>query len=625
MATQPSEEQGDSNHAEPAAGTCSSSNREKICLIDGVPNMLELKKGKEKHAKDLVLTLSPADIENASVSVGSVPSQSGGAPGISEEQVNEPYYRPLVRAAFKGDWEFATRFFEGDSASKKAKITNRSETLLHVAALSAQDQFLEKLVELFSLDPEALEMVDCDGRTALHNAVLCGSIRMVKALVRSNPKLTQLADNKGRAPLGISALEASRHKEIAWFLAKNTTDDGPSHPFSSSSAIDTIIDLTYNGHHVLQILRRSLWNVAKIGVPIIKRVHEVKLRHMAALELTKQVCIAISYKNIIGITDFFDMKFLLYQATIRGVNEFIKCCIQFFPELIWSSPYGKRLIAHAVAFHQERILGLFLKVNSTNELSLLTMPTWQESSDMMWAAVQYTPMVNRLTNVAGAAFEMQREIQWYKAVEEWVISSVRTEIVDNKKLFWQIFVENRNELLKNGEKWAKDTSNSCMLVSTLIATVLFAAAFTIPGGNDNNTGVPLLLGQNSFMVFTISDALGLFSSVTAILLFLAILTSRFEAQDFLYSLPKKIIMGLSLLFLSLAFMLVAFAATLTIVLDERLEWALIPITLLASVPVALFVVLQLPLLYQMVKSTYGPSIFCPEGIWDGVNYTKQDQ
>lgn len=162
----------------------------------------------------------------------------------------------------------------------------------------------------------------------------------------------------------------------------------------------------------------------------------------------------------------------------------------------------------------------------------------------------------------------------------------------------------------------KDTADKCMLVSTLIATVLFAAAFTMPGGNDGNTGVPLLLGQDSLLVFAISDVLGLFSSVTAILLFLATLTSRYEPLDFLEALPKKIIMGLSFLFLSLAFMLVAFAATLTIVLIKRLEWVIIPITLLASLPVALFVVLQLPLMYQMVKSTYGSSIFRPDNIWE---------
>ncbi|KAK3441251.1 hypothetical protein EUGRSUZ_B01472 [Eucalyptus grandis] len=35
-------------------------------------------------------------------------------------------------------------------------------------------------------------------------------------------------------------------KSIAWFLARNTTDDGPSHPFSSPK---TFIDLTHAGHH----------------------------------------------------------------------------------------------------------------------------------------------------------------------------------------------------------------------------------------------------------------------------------------------------------------------------------------------------------------------------------------
>ncbi|KAL3747117.1 hypothetical protein ACJRO7_015970 [Eucalyptus globulus] len=609
---------------------------------------------------------------------------------ISKEEVDGHYYRPLLQAAFKGDWESAKRFFEQDSASKTAKITSRSETVLHITALSAQDQFFENLVELLSPYPEALEQVDCDGRTALHNAVLRGRIKMVKALVRSNPNLTQIADNEERVPLGISALEASMHKEIAWFLAKSTTDDGPGHPFSSSNAIDTVIDLTCAGHHditlylverypdlmtmtttkrdsisilgtlarreshfrsgtrlsvlealiykcipvelnyepmdrnldpVHQCLTRSLWNAAKITAPIIKRIHEVKLRHVASVELTKQVCTAISHMNTVEITDFFQESDILHQAAAMGMRDFLKLCIQCFPELIRLWLDHKRLTTHAVRFRQERILGLFLQVTSTNELSLVPGPTKQESDHMMYVAaesavVRYYPSFDAVTNVAGAAFQIQRELQWYKAVESWIVPSVRDSFF-GEKTCWNIFVEKHKGLLESGEKWVKDTSNSCMLVSTLIATVLFAAAFTVPGGNDDKTGVPLLLGKDSFLVFAISDVLGLFSSVMAILLFLAILTSRYEPQDFLEALPKKIIMGLSLLFLSLAFMLVAFVATFTIVLDKKLvEWALIPITLLASIPVALFMVLQLPLLYQMVKSTYGPSIFRPENIWE---------
>ncbi|KAI6668732.1 hypothetical protein NL676_007224 [Syzygium grande] len=94
-----------------------------------------------------------------------------------------------------------------------------------------------------------------------------------------------------------------------------------------------------------------------------------------------------------------------------------------------------------------------------------------------------------------------------EAVESWIVPNVRTFNYEGKT-HWDRFVENHKELLEKGEKWVKDTANSCMLVSTLIATVLFAAAFTVPGGNDGNTGVPWLLGQDSFLVFAISDALG---------------------------------------------------------------------------------------------------------------------
>lgn len=107
MAVQPSEEQGNSNQAE---------------LV--------------------------ADTKHVCVSVGLAPSPSGGASENSKEKVDGCYYRPLWEAASTGDWESAKRFFQRDSASKTAKITSISETVLHIAALNAQDQFLVNLVEL---------------------------------------------------------------------------------------------------------------------------------------------------------------------------------------------------------------------------------------------------------------------------------------------------------------------------------------------------------------------------------------------------------------------------------------------------------------------------------------------
>ncbi|KAK0579795.1 hypothetical protein LWI29_031546 [Acer saccharum] len=61
-----------------------------------------------------------------------------------------------------------------------------------------------------------------------------------------------------------------------------------------------------------------------------------------------------------------------------------------------------------------------------------------------------------------------------------------------------LFSEEHRRLVREG-KMDESPASSCMLVATLIATVMFAAAFTIPGGNDNITGRPIFLHYRSFM------------------------------------------------------------------------------------------------------------------------------
>jgi hypothetical protein len=172
---------------------------------------------------------------------------------------------------------------------------------------------------------------------------------------------------------------------------------------------------------------------------------------------------------------------------------------------------------------------------------------------------------------------------------------------------WELFIEDHKELKEQGEKWMKDTANYCMLVATLIATVVFAAAFTVPGGNNQDTGTPIFLKNNWFMVFFISDAMALLSSSTSILIFLSILTSRYAEQDFLVSLPARLLFGLTTLFVSIGSMVVAFSATCFLVYNSKMAW--VPITIIASagIPVTLFVVLHYQLWADIIRSTYWSS------------------
>ena len=40
---------------------------------------------------------------------------------------------------------------------------------------------------------------------------------------------------------------------------------------------------------------------------------------------------------------------------------------------------------------------------------------------------------------------------------------------------------------------------SCTVVGALIVTLMFAAVFTVPGGNDQNNGFPIFLNKKLFM------------------------------------------------------------------------------------------------------------------------------
>lgn len=168
----------------------------------------------------------------------------------------------------------------------------------------------------------------------------------------------------------------------------------------------------------------------------------------------------------------------------------------------------------------------------------------------------------------------------------------------------QLFTEEHKELLKNGESWMRRTAESCMVVSTLIATGVFSAAFSVPGGSNDNTGSPNYMEKPAFLVFALSDAMALISSSTSILIFLSILISRYAEDDFLTSLPLKLISGLVALFISIISMMVSFSSAFYITYYHGLNWVPKFISVLAFVPIPLFLFLQYPLWSDIVYSAY---------------------
>ncbi|XP_022872472.1 ankyrin repeat-containing protein ITN1-like isoform X2 [Olea europaea var. sylvestris] len=367
----------------------------------------------------------------------------------------------------------------------------------------------------------------------------------------------------------------------------------------------------YKSHykHLPSILMIEFSLLVTLG---IQGVIEKKIMQSQALELVE--CL---WKQVIFLLDDSEIAKLLrspsrplFIAAEFGNFQFIRELILSYPDLIWKVDEQSRSIFHIAVIHrQEKIFKLLYDIGAHKDL--ITSYKNTNNGNMLHLAANLAPS-NRLKIVSGAALQMQRELLWFKEVEK-NMQPLYMEMKDSEGRTPQmLFTQEHKGLVESGEKWMKDTGSSCMLVATLITTVMFAAIFTVPGGNNSNTGTPMFLKDKSFIIFPISDALALFSSATSILMFLSILTSRYAEGDFLESLPKRLIIGLTTLFFSIASMLLAFSASFFIVVGHQLAWIIILIALTACVPVTLFAFLQFPLLADVMHSTNGSGIFSME-------------
>ncbi|XP_050281379.1 ankyrin repeat-containing protein ITN1-like isoform X2 [Quercus robur] len=337
----------------------------------------------------------------------------------------------------------------------------------------------------------------------------------------------------------------------------------------------------------------------------IEHLYEMKLAYFLSRELLSQMKDQILISNTQQRTTG-----AVYDAILRaikeGIFEFVFDIVKADPQLVWSKDEkSTSIFSVAVQYRHAKIFSLIygLDIKST----LTSSADVFYSNNLLHMAGMLAPSTS-LNDIPGAALQMQRELQWFKEVESIVPPRVHVKINKESLTPRELFTKNHKDMRKDGEQWMKGTASSCTVVGALIVTIMFAAVFTVPGGSDRTKGFPIFLNEKLFMVFIVSDVLSLFSSSTSVLMFLGILTSRYAEDDFLESLPRKMIIGLSTLFFSIAAMMTAFSAALFLMLHEQ-SWIFKPVICLASIPITLFVLMQFPLLVAMANSTYGPSIF----------------
>ncbi|KAJ0670700.1 putative ankyrin repeat-containing domain, PGG domain, ankyrin repeat-containing domain superfamily [Helianthus annuus] len=294
---------------------------------------------------------------------------------------------------------------------------------------------------------------------------------------------------------------------------------------------------------------------------------------------------------------------VLFSAAEMGNTKFLVELICQYPDLILKVNDDNQTIFHiAVQRRHEGIYNLLYEMGSV--MDLVTPFRDVDQNNMLHLAGKMC-MQERLADVSGPALQMQRELLWFKEVRN-MVPPYFMELRNKDGLTpHELFTKEHSKLITEGQKWMKETASQCMVVAALIATIVFAAAFTIAGGYDQTYGIPIFYRKPIFVAFVVADAMSLFLSSTSILTFLSILTSRYAERDFVESLPTKLMVGISTLFLSITAMMITFGVSFFILYHKKMKWIPILISGCAVVPAFLYVVLQYHVLADIIRSTYG--------------------
>ncbi|KAI4332601.1 hypothetical protein L6164_017496 [Bauhinia variegata] len=463
---------------------------------------------------------------------------------------------PLYKLALKGNWTAAKSILDRDKKLLRTAIGKGWPTILHVAAGANHVHFVVELLEL--MDDKDLNLQDHNGNTAFFLAAGTGNVKLAEIMLQRNPYLAKIRGVKKVTPLHFSALQG--RSEMTWHLYPLTVEIFDEEDWS-------LLFFTCVSTGIFDLALEMLQN-----------------RRALALERDENDETA------------------LHVLARKPLD---------FNDLIWEADKRSRSIIHIAVLHRHAsIFNLTHDIGAIKDI-LVTYVDKKNENNLLHLAAKLAPP-KQLEAVSGAACQMSLELLWFEEVKKIMLPSDIDKKNSKGLTPRELFTMQHADLRRNAESWMKGTAKSCMLISTVIATGVFAAAIGIPGGDNDKDGTPNYLKKSAFLIFALSDAVALISSSTSILIFLSILISRYAEYDFHKSLPFKLISGLVMLFISITTMMIAFSCAFFITYYHGSKWVPGFISVLALCPILLLVLSQFPLWADIIYSTYyRKSLFRP--------------
>ncbi|XP_042067017.1 uncharacterized protein LOC121810288 isoform X3 [Salvia splendens] len=541
------------------------------------------------------------EISSTNIEAGKHTANIAAAEEEDAEEEN-PDHQSMYRAATKGNWEEAKILLNKDEKLGWIEITEQSDRAIHLAVSGKHREFVRQLIEMVGW--EMLELYDGNGYTPCCYAIMAGDLELVRILMEANPFIANLSNFYGTTPFAL-AISFGKTEIVEYYLTTVTEIKGLSREqwFNillvaiSSKMLDVALRILEMRSSLA--LMKGVDNRTALHVLCQMDISSGDGKKRKALRcLSEKLWTNIQDLGRNGVLQLMKSPpLILHEAAKVGNLDLIKMITTDYPDLLahTDDKHGYSIFHIIVIHRKENILQLLEKARFVKDFNAVLQD--KDGNNLLHSAAKSTSKRLKGLEVVGEHdVHMQNAIAWFEKLKNTVPPYYQE--MRNKKGYTpeELFWKEHTEMLATSEAYTKKTAESCMLISTLVLTLVFAAAFAPPGGFDQVTGIPMLLKNKWFPIFIIFQVLALSSSTLSILGFWSIISSNFPEREF-FMLPRLLRISMCALLLSILFVISAFLSAFFLIFVQHRK------ALVLAFMLPLYLLLVLGISYQFIKVT----------------------
>ncbi|KAG8364703.1 hypothetical protein BUALT_Bualt18G0026200 [Buddleja alternifolia] len=509
-----------------------------------------------------------------------------------------PALNTFLHVAAKHGNENTVTYVAAKSPSLTLHKNSNGDTALHVAARAGDESVVKALVEGSGAEVNnLLRATNQKGNTALHEALISGQEIIARFLIQQDSEVSYYKNKIGECAIYLAA-KVGFANCVSLILTLSTDQQRLEELFKKKSPIEAAIMEKHRD--VLE----SILNSSPQFIQIRDEEGRTPLHYAASLGNHAMVRHLLDKYAPSATQRDKNGSFPIHLAAIKGHVDIISLLLQDFPDpgelLNWD---GCNILHLAAQNGRSNIVSHILNNPDLNEL--INMKDKRGNVPLHLATMNWHSEI-----VYALTWDKRVDIKAVNDEGMTALDAAESSMLPNptylQRLTWAalkaagtpLSLPRKSVQESSNMEICKERVNNLLRVSTIVATMTFAASFTMPGGytsSGTDRGVATMLREKAFHIFVFCVAIAMHSSCTvAVSLIWAQLGDLTLVLNAL-TLAEPLI-GIALSMMSMAFTAGVFLEV------SKLRWLGTAVLVIGATFLAMLLVLLLPLCAPITSS-----------------------